>query len=247
MEALADLPPIVISDYCVVLEAQGERPRVQREFQPTMSAARARQAARREHVVEVGGVHGQLVRLDADRVQPVEDGAQLALSAVAGDLQRQRLVVAGGLAQGDGGGLVRTRVGEAESHVSAGDEPLQLVGAPLGGDLAVIQYRDTVGELVGLLQVLGGEEDGDPPPVTSSRMICHMLCRERGSRPVVCSSRKMIHGSPTRIMAMSRRRFIPPEKVEEGFFAASVRSNRSRSSAATRRRPSLRERRCRSA
>jgi hypothetical protein len=31
--------------YCVVLDAQGERLWVQREFQPTMSAARARQAA----------------------------------------------------------------------------------------------------------------------------------------------------------------------------------------------------------
>ncbi|MFJ7489640.1 hypothetical protein ACIQZB_00010 [Streptomyces sp. NPDC097727] len=31
--------------YCVVFEAQGERLRVQREFQPTMPAARAGQAA----------------------------------------------------------------------------------------------------------------------------------------------------------------------------------------------------------
>ncbi|MFD4946655.1 hypothetical protein ACFWNT_29980 [Streptomyces sp. NPDC058409] len=31
--------------YCVVLEGQGQRLRVQREFQPAMSAARTRQAA----------------------------------------------------------------------------------------------------------------------------------------------------------------------------------------------------------
>ncbi len=49
------------------------------------------------------------------------------------------------------------------------------------------------------------------PPETSSRMICHMVWRERGSKPVVGSSRKMIRGSPTRVMAMSRRRFMPPE------------------------------------
>ncbi len=36
------------------------------------------------------------------------------------------------------------------------------------------------------------------PPATSSRMICHMVRRLRGSRPVVGSSRKMIRGSPTR-------------------------------------------------
>ncbi|OEJ45728.1 hypothetical protein AR457_17845 [Streptomyces agglomeratus] len=49
------------------------------------------------------------------------------------------------------------------------------------------------------------------PPVTSSRMICHMLWRLRGSRPVVGSSRKMIRGLPTSVIAMSRRRFMPPE------------------------------------
>ena len=114
-----------------------------------------------EHVVEVGGVHGQLVRLDAGRVEPVEDGAQLALAAVAGDLQRQCLVVAGDLAQCGGGGLVRGRVGEAEPDVSAGDQPLQLLGGALGGDLAVVEHGDAVGEFVGLVQVLRGEEDGD--------------------------------------------------------------------------------------
>ena len=114
-----------------------------------------------EHVVEVGGVHGQLVGLDAGGVQPVEDGAQLALAAVAGDLQRQRLVVAGDLAQRDGGGLVRGRVGEAQPDVSAGDEPLELLGGALGDDLAVVEHGDAVGEFVGLVQVLGGEEDGD--------------------------------------------------------------------------------------
>ena len=49
------------------------------------------------------------------------------------------------------------------------------------------------------------------PPATSSRTICHMARRLRGSRPVVGSSRKITRGSPTRVIARSRRRCMPPE------------------------------------
>lgn len=106
-------------------------------------------------------MHGQLVRLGAGRVEPVEDGAQFALAAVAGDLQRQRLVVPGDFTQHGGGRLIRGRVGEAEPDVPAGDQPLELLGAPFSGDLAVVEDGDAVGEFVGLVQVLGGEEDSD--------------------------------------------------------------------------------------
>src|SRR6185437_1617412 len=40
---------------------------------------------------------------------------------------------------------------------------------------------------------------------------CHTAMRPSGSRPVVGSSRKMIRGLPIRLMAMSRRRRMPPE------------------------------------
>jgi hypothetical protein len=43
--------------------------------------------------------------------------------------------------------------------VAAGDAALELVGGALGDQPAVVQQRDLVGELVGLLQVLGGEQD----------------------------------------------------------------------------------------
>ncbi len=95
------------------------------------------------------------------RVEPVEDGAQVALAAVAGDLERQRLVVPGASAQGGGGGPVGGRVGEPQPDVSAGHDPLQLLGAALGRDPPAVEDGDAVGQLVGLLQVLGGEEDGD--------------------------------------------------------------------------------------
>ncbi len=46
--------------------------------------------------------------------------------------------------------------------MAPGDAPLELVGGALGRDGAAVEHRDPVGEPVGLLQVLGGEEDGDP-------------------------------------------------------------------------------------
>ena len=48
-------------------------------------------------------------------------------------------------------------------------------------------------------------------PAARSRMICHIVRRLRGSRPVVGSSRKTICGSPMRVMARSSRRRMPPE------------------------------------
>jgi hypothetical protein len=47
-----------------------------------------------EHVVEVRHVHGQLLGLDARRVQAVEHRSQGMHSAVARDLEGERLIVA---------------------------------------------------------------------------------------------------------------------------------------------------------
>ncbi|APY90428.1 hypothetical protein A7J05_36500 [Streptomyces alfalfae] len=91
--------------------------------------------------------------------------------------------------------------------MSAGDEAFEFLRDAFGGDPRVVQDGDAVGELVGFFQVLGGEEDGDAAGD-------HMVWRLRGGGgggPVVGSSRKMMRGSPTRVMAMSRRRFLPPE------------------------------------
>ena len=51
------------------------------------------------------------------------------------------------------------------------------------------------------------------PPSTRSRITCHIVRRLRGSSPAVGSSRKMIRGSPTRVIARSSRRCIPPDQV----------------------------------
>ena len=82
------------------------------------------------------------------------------LAAVAGDLEREGFVVVGGVAQHEGCGLVGARVVEAEPDVPAGDQPLEFLGGALGSQLAVVEHGDAVGDLVGLVQVLGGEEDG---------------------------------------------------------------------------------------
>ena len=51
-------------------------------------------------------------------------------------------------------------VGVAEFDDVAADAGLELVGGALGDDATAVEHRDAVGEPVGLLEVLGGEEDG---------------------------------------------------------------------------------------
>ncbi len=52
------------------------------------------------------------------------------------------------------------------------------------------------------------------PPSVSSLTVCHTSRRAWGSSPVVGSSRKMTGGFPMRLIAMSRRRRMPPEYVD---------------------------------
>ena len=49
------------------------------------------------------------------------------------------------------------------------------------------------------------------PSAASARMISQTWLRERGSRPVVGSSRNMSSGVTTMLAAMSSLRRIPPE------------------------------------
>ena len=93
-------------------------------------------------------------------VQLVEHAAQRGDAAVAGDLQcradrRPRVAFAIMPAAAS----QRVGVGELELDVPAGDSALEFGGGAFGDDPPVIEHRDTVGELVGLLEVLGGEED----------------------------------------------------------------------------------------
>jgi len=82
--------------------------------------------------------------------------------------------------------------------------------SPLGDDSPFVDDREPLAELVGLLQVLRGEEDRRARRVDAADLIPDRQ-PEAGSRPVVGSSRKSTLGWWTRALARSSRRFIPPE------------------------------------
>src|SRR6478752_3218754 len=67
------------------------------------------------------------------------------------------------------------------------------------------------------------------PRPASSCTVFHTSMRDCGSSPVVGSSRKSTGGSPMRLIAMSRRRRMPPEYVDTRRRPASTSSNRSSS------------------
>ena len=56
---------------------------------------------------------------------------------------------------------VAIEVGELQPEDLGAQACLQLLRRTAGHDLTPVQYGDPVGELIGLLQVLGGEHDGD--------------------------------------------------------------------------------------
>ena len=70
------------------------------------------------------------------------------------------------------------------------------------------------------------------PCSASSLTACHTSIRAWGSSPAVGSSRKMTCGSPMRLIAISRRRRIPPEYVDTFRSPAPVNEKRSSSARA---------------
>ena len=81
----------------------------------------------------------------------------------------------------------------------------------LGNQVALVEHRDPVGEPIGFLQVLVVGKTVTSS-ATSSRTMFHIVRRLRGSSPVVGSSRKMICGLVTSVIAKSSSfRRIPPE------------------------------------
>ncbi len=93
---------------------------------------------------------------------------------------------------------------------------LQLRRAAVGDDPAGVDDADLVGQLVGLIEVLGGQQHGGAA-ATRPRIAAHTSLRPRGSRPVVGSSRKRTGGRRMRLAARSSRRRMPPEYSLTGF------------------------------
>lgn len=103
----------------------------------------------------------------------LEHAAQRGDIAVVGHGQDQIVLLARGgcerafsRTQGIGGG-------ELQPDMAARDEALELARRALGDDPATVKDRDPVGELVGLLQILGSEEDRDALGRQSADRIPH--------------------------------------------------------------------------
>ena len=94
--------------------------------------------------------------------------------------------------------------------------PLSASGVPVDDDRALVHDGQPVGEPVGLLQVVRGEQDRQPPRVASRPISCHSAARACGSRPVVGSSRN----------STARPVHQPERDVEPALHAAGVRADR---------------------
>ncbi len=115
---------------------------------------------RQEDVIEVGGLDDQLADVDRGAVEPVEELAKGAGPSVVRDLEGHRLLVGRRGPEDPRGPLELPGAGEREPDVSARHEPLELRRRPLGHHLATVEDGDRVGEAIGLVEVLGGQEDG---------------------------------------------------------------------------------------
>jgi len=104
--------------------------------------------------------------LELGPLVPVGDGHVGVLQAGPAHLQVGHLVAVLGKQLADEAGGVRGGVHEAlavaaPAHLGlAGDPPGELVGAAVGHDPPLGQDEDAVGQLLGLGQVVGGEQDG---------------------------------------------------------------------------------------
>src|SRR5262249_30450684 len=113
-----------------------------------------------EHVVEVRGVDGQVCHSYVI-AEAGEYVAQRPDASLVRHSEHQLVVVACALGQRSGGRVERGGVTEAQHYVRSGDAPFELLWRALGDDVAAVEHGDAVGELVGLLQVLRGQQDGD--------------------------------------------------------------------------------------
>ena len=86
-------------------------------------------------------------------------------------------------------------------------------GAAQGDDPAGLDQRDPVAEPLGLVGVVGDEQDGDALRRAAPRRGAQLSRRAAGSRPVVSSSKTTSRGRPTRARAIDRRCFCPPDSL----------------------------------
>ena len=90
------------------------------------------------------------------------------------------------------------------------DARLQLAERARGDGPTVVDDHHMVGERVGLVQVVGGQQDVGPAFDKGPDRIPY-LSSTVGSRPVVGSSSSSSRGAPTRLAPRSNLRRWPPE------------------------------------
>ena len=110
---------------------------------------------RQEHVVQVGALDGH----PGDRIviDPVQEPAQ-GRDPVVGHPQREQLGIGSRLREYGGHLGQPSRVGELHLHAPARHPALQLGGCSLGDDPAAVEHPHPVGQLVGLVEVLRGQQ-----------------------------------------------------------------------------------------
>ena len=105
-------------------------------------------------------MHGELLNVDRMIIEPIQQSPDRFHPAIAGNPQGQGRLIHGGAVQDSRRRVQRHHVGKPEPDVAAGYLALEFVGSALGDQVALVEYRDPVGELIGFFEILGGEENG---------------------------------------------------------------------------------------
>ena len=183
----------------VAVVRRGDRPHAASCFQVRVrnTSSRLGRPAVRRRRVDAGGVDGA----DRRRAARVGDGA---------DDDRAGSTVAGSSERTECGSTTAPRSGpRARRPRPARRRPRLQLGRRAGGDdAAVVEDDDVVGEAVGLLQVLRGEEHGRPVGTRSGHVPQPLRLRDRGRSS---ARRGTAPRGATRLAARSRRRRMPPE------------------------------------
>jgi hypothetical protein len=102
-------------------------------------------------------------------------------------------------------------VGDLDHDAVPAERALELVRRALDNDAAVVDDRESVGEVIGLVEVVGREEDGELfDGGQTGDLVPELRAGPPGRGPSSGSSRKRTVGRATRPTATSSLRSIPP-------------------------------------
>ena len=124
-----------------------------------------------EDVVEARALQREAGDALALGIELVEEAAHIGRGAVGGDAdgQRRSLRACRSSRQVIADLIERGGVGQMQFQPLFGDLVLELVGGALGDDRAPVEHRDAVGQRVGLLEILRGQNTVTPRRSAGSR------------------------------------------------------------------------------